>query len=159
MGWFEDLMEAFAHALVGYPTTAPTPLIVEEVTDALQGPKDAAPEHKMKPIILTATAAVLGGVALAPFVYRAYSRPRRGKRSKDHDRMALAVDDASNRAVTLLAALLPAVGLPIAYLGIQELETRGVISKGLGDSVQGLIAAGAVAPAIGGIASIAAKVK
>ena len=159
MGWLDDLFEAIGKAVVGYPVTAPTPIILEEVGGALKGPADPSDEHKSKPVILGATAAVLGGVALAPFVYRAYSRPRRGKRAKQAQELALAVDDASNRAVTLLAALLPAVGLPIAYLGVQELEARGVISKGLGDSVQTLIAAGAVAPAIGGVASLAASVK
>ena len=127
-----------------------------------EGPYAAAdpdPEHKTKPIFLLGTAAVLGGIAAAPLLYKAYTSRSRGKKAKRAAEIGQEVETASNRAVMLAASLMPAIGLPVAYLGIQELEARGVISKGLGDSVQTLIAAGAVAPAIGGITGLISKVK
>ena len=120
---------------------------------------DPDPEHKAKPVFILGTAAVLGGMVAAPLLYKAYTSRLRGKKAKRAAVLGAEVETASNRAVMVAASLLPALGLPIAYIGIQELEARGTISKGLGDSVQALIAAGAVAPAIGGITGLISKVK
>lgn len=98
-------------------------------------------------------------LAAAPTLYRAFTKPRKGKKAKDRDAMAQSLDDASMRATTLAAAMLPAAGLPIAYITVQALEAKGVLSKALGDAVQTLIAAGAVAPAIGGMGDLLKAVK
>jgi hypothetical protein len=104
--------------------------------------------------------AVVGiGVTCAPVAYKAFLRPRRGKRSKEASDIGESLDFASSRATTLLAALLPAAGLPIAYITVQALEKKNIITSGLGNAVQSLIAAGAVAPAIGGIGDLVKAVK
>jgi len=121
------------------------------------GAVDASSEMKVKPMFLGPTAVVLGGVALAPFIYKAYSSRLRGKRAKRASELGEAIESSANRATAVLAALIPAVGIPIAYIGVQELEARGVISKGLGDAVQGLMAAGVVAPAVGAVGSFMPK--
>lgn len=102
----------------------------------------------------------LGGttiaLAAAPFIYQAFVGPTRGKRGKKASEYADRLENASSRATTLAAALLPAAALPITYITVQALEDR-IIPKGVGDSVQGLITAGMVAPAIGAITGLAAK--
>ena len=88
----------------------------------------------------------------APVVYIAYKGRKRGKKARTaNEATYLALEGASNRATSLLAGLAPAFAVPIAYIGVQELENKGIITKDLGNAVQGLMTAGVVAPAIGNI--------
>ena len=94
------------------------------------------------------------GLAAAPVLYTLSKSRKRGKKARTDlgdDYTFLALEGASNRSVSLLAAVAPAFALPIAYLGIEDLEQRGIIGGEIGDRVQALIAAGAVAPAIGSV--------
>ena len=94
------------------------------------------------------------GLAAAPVIYALSKGRKRGKKGRmdlGDDYAFLALEGASNRSVSLLAAVAPAFALPIAYLGIEDLEQRGIIGGEIGDRVQALIAAGAVAPAIGSV--------
>ena len=102
-------------------------------------------------------AAILGGILLAPVVYRAANAPRKGKRGQRQEEIASALDSSSNRAVSLLAAIGPAIAFPAAYITVQGLENRGVISKGLGDDVQTLMATLAGGQAASGIINAVAK--
>ena len=94
------------------------------------------------------------GLAAAPVLYAYSKRKGKGKKARSDlgdDYTFLALEGASNRSVSLVAAVAPAFALPIAYLGIEDLEQRGIIGGEIGDRVQALIAAGAVAPAIGSV--------
>ena len=94
------------------------------------------------------------GVAAAPAIYAAYNAQKGPKkRSSDitSDGMFLALEGASNRATSLLAGILPAFAFPIAYIGIEELEEKRIISGALGDDVQALMTAGVLAPAVGNV--------
>ena len=98
-------------------------------------------------IILTVAAAAPVGYAL----YNARKRPKKRVKDLSQDGTYLALEGASNRATSLLAGLLPAFALPIAYIGVEELEQKHIITGALGDRVQTLMAAGVVAPAVGNI--------
>ena len=147
MSWITDLL-TFSPA---WNTTQAFTNANDTVTD---------PVTRAKAIyFLLGEAAILGGIAAAPTLYKAL-RKTRGKGSRRGKRDAEVSDSlegASHRATTILAALAPAIGLPLAYITVQQLENANVITKGLGDGVQTMIAAGAVAPAIGGVASLIGK--
>jgi len=102
-------------------------------------------------------AAILGGIVAAPFVYRAALGSRKGKRAKADDKLLAELDMSSNRATTLLAALGPAVVFPLTYITVQKMEGAQIISKGLGDAVQSLMTAMAVAPVAGAAVNLVSK--
>jgi len=102
-------------------------------------------------------AAILTGIVAAPALYRYATGRSRGKRAKRDAAVAAELDNASNRAVTLLAALGPAVAFPLTYITIQKMEGAKIISKGLGDGVQGLMTAMAVAPVAGAAVNLVSK--
>ena len=136
----EVTKQLIGYELTGVPVTPPT-------DQSGQGDSKA-----VTPGFLTICAA-LGLVATsAPALYIAYKGRKRGKKARTaNEATYLALEGASNRATSLLAGLAPAFAVPIAYIGVQELENKGVITKSLGDAVQGLMTAGVVAPAIGNI--------
>ena len=105
----------------------------------------------VRPGFLTLCMALGVAATAAPVVYIAYKGRKRGKKGKANEATYLALEGASNRATSLLAGLAPAFAVPIAYIGVQELENKGIITKDLGNAVQGLMTAGVVAPAIGNI--------
>ena len=104
-------------------------------------------------------AAELGSIVAAPALYAAYTARRKGKRKKRDDRILTELNDSSNRAVGLLASIGPAIGFPMAYMTVQCLETRGVISKGLGNTVQTLMAGAVVGQAASSITGLIGAVK
>jgi len=104
-------------------------------------------------------AAILGSIVAAPALYAAYTAPRKGKRKKRDDRILTELNDSSNRAVGLLASIGPAIGFPMAYMSIQGLEARGVISKGLGNTIQTLMAGAVVGQAASSITGLIGAVK
>lgn len=163
MGWLEALLTAvspvYAAATGRLSFFSPLLGMAEDLDGALGGGGDEKDRIAVADRWFTTLAVGGLGIASAPVLYKAFATPKKGKRRKDHDSMVESIDDASRRATTLLAALLPAIGLPIAYISVQALEEKKVIDKSLGDAVQTLIAAGAAAPAIGGVASLMAKVK
>ena len=106
---------------------------------------------------LKALAGVGVTVVAAPLIYEAYRSSLRGKRAKEASLVTEGLESASARAVTLAAACLPAFGLPIAYITVQALEKEGYITEGLGNAVQTMLAAGAVAPALGGLGNLMAS--
>ena len=105
----------------------------------------------VKPGFLSICMALGIAATAAPVIYIAYKGRKRGKKGKANEATYLALEGASNRATSLLAGLAPAFAVPIAYIGVQELENKGIITKDLGNAVQGLMTAGVVAPAIGNI--------
>ena len=137
---------------IGEPTVAQIkPVAAAEPSD----------EKLIRKDFLLYEALVLGGIVGAPVIYRAAMGYRRGKKKKVNENMALALEGSSARATALLAALGPAIGFPMAYMTVQCLEARGVISKGLGDSMQTLMAAaatGQAASGVGGLISSLTKV-
>jgi len=102
---------------------------------------------------LAAEALLLGGIVAAPAAY-ALLAPRKGKRAKAYGETTPLVNDASNRAVALLAAFGPAIALPAAYITVQKMEGAGLISKGLGDGAQGLMTAMATGGLLGTVAKL-----
>jgi len=100
---------------------------------------------------------LLGGMAAvvcAPIAYNAFFRPKKGKRAKDGDNVAQSLDLASSRATTLITAFAPVVALPVAYIAVDELENRKIISGALGDDVQLLMTAMASGSLLSGVAGI-----
>ena len=117
-----------------------------------------APQGHASTVWLYGLAGAGLAIAAAPVVYSAYRASLRGKKARKAVDIGPSLEYASNRATTILAAMAPAIGMPIAYITIQALEDKGIIEKGLGDAVQTMIAAGVAAPAIGGALGLAAKV-
>jgi len=171
MSWIQDFIDWAtgsgssygANALPSYPgdtglvsdpmAAAPPPIPPGETeTDT----STRAGELAAKKFLYT-EAAILGGICAAPALYRYATARSKGKRAKRDALMALELDNASNRAVTLLAALGPAVVFPATYITIQKMERAKIISKGLGDAVQSLMTAMAVAPVAGAAVNLASK--
>ena len=140
-----------------------TPLGVFDVTikdpvDDGSTPEDVASARKF----LLAEAALLGGVVAAPAMYalyRAASKPAKGKKRAAADTMSLELSHASTRATTLLSAFGPAFAIPATYITVQGLENAKYITKGLGDAVQALLTASAAAGLVGGVAGVITGLK
>jgi hypothetical protein len=154
VNWINLLFSPFGlvEEVIGEPVLTPSmpaesPSTPEEISDS----KARATRF------LLAEGAILAGAVALPAAYIAYKGQKKGKKAKraaKDDKMLLAMNDASNRAVSLLAAIGPAVLLPVSYITVQKLEDAGVITKGLGDATQTLMtvaAAGQVASGIGSI--------
>ena len=109
--------------------------------------KGGQPSNLFLPLVLGG----LASIAAAPLLYRAVA----GKRGKDNAEAVRMVDNASNRAVSLIGAFAPLVALPMTYIAVDELENRRIISGPLGDSVQVLISAMAGGQLVSGLATIA----
>lgn len=121
---------------------------------SVTNPVPSDTEQGIRKDFLMWEAVVLGGMIAAPVIYRAYAGSKKGKRARMNEDMAIALDNASARSVALLASIGPAIGFPMAYMSVQCLEDRGVITKGLGNTVQSLMAvaaAGQAASAVGGL--------
>jgi len=133
------------------------------IPEAIQTDIDTPPLTPDEPWIrkdfLFWEAAVLGSIVAAPALYAAYTARRKGKRKKRDEKILVELNDASNRSVALLASIGPAIGFPIAYMTIQGLEARGVISKGLGNTVQTLMAGAVVGQAASSITGLIGAVK
>ena len=117
-------------------------------------PSDTSGQGDSKAVIpgFLALCAAIGVTATAaPAIYIALKGRKRGKKGKANEATYLALEGASNRVTSLLAGLAPAFAMPIAYIGVQELENKGIITKDLGNAVQSLMVAGVVAPAIGNV--------
>jgi len=83
------------------------------------------------------------------------------KRSKAYtfnEQTAASLDAASVNATRVLASLAPAMGLPIAYIGVQMMEDHGMITKGLGDAAQTLLTVSASGQLIQGVGSLAGAI-
>ena len=161
MGILDDIAQALKD-LVSSKGMSPTGY-TDPLTEASPAPFNPytgeiiTPSAKGTPTggtFLLKTAIALGAISAAPAIYALYNQRRTKKhRVKDitEDGMFLALEGASNRATSLIAGILPAFALPIAYIGVEELEERAIISGPLGDDVQTLMAAGVIAPAVGNV--------
>jgi hypothetical protein len=150
-------------------TGAPTPETVQKNLEAglapgtdLYWPEGIKPvDNESKDVWAAGWLRVMFGIPVAilgaPIAYKAITSGYKGKRAQKASEVGESLENASTRAVTLASAYLPAFGLPVAYITVQAMEKKGYITKGLGDAVQSLIAAGAVAPAIGGVLQFASK--
>ena len=100
---------------------------------------------------------LLGGMALvaaAPTVYRVATSKAKGKQAAVADKVAKSLDDSSERATSLIRTFLPIIALPATYIAIDELENRKIISGGLGDATQTLIATMAAGDIVSGLSGI-----
>jgi hypothetical protein len=103
---------------------------------------------------------LLGGMALvayAPVAYKAYASGSRGRRRKGVQDTVVALDAASSRATAMITAFAPIVAMPAAYIAVDELENREIISGPLGDDVQVLIAAMASGQLVSGLLGLVTK--
>ena len=83
---------------------------------------------------------------------------KRSKASTFNEQTATSLDAASVNATRVLASLAPAMGLPIAYIGVQMMEDHGMITKGLGDAAQTLLTVSASGQLIQGVGSLAGAI-
>ena len=83
---------------------------------------------------------------------------KRSKASTFNEQTAASLDAASVNATRVLASLAPAMGLPIAYIGVQMMEDHGMITKGLGDAAQTLLTVSASGQLIQGVGSLAGAI-
>jgi len=83
---------------------------------------------------------------------------KRAKASTFNEQTAASLDAASVNATRVLASLAPAMGLPIAYIGVQMMEDHGMITKGLGDAAQTLLTVSASGQLIQGVGSLAGAI-
>jgi len=151
MAWYDFLWPFYQTSAITEAVTG-TPILPPSITGKY--PVDESGQGDTKAVVpgfLSICMALGIAATSAPVIYIAYKGRKRGKKGKANEATYLALEGASNRATSLLAGLAPAFAMPIAYIGVQELENKGVITKDLGDAVQGLMVAGVVAPAIGNV--------
>lgn len=89
--------------------------------------------------VLFGTAAVIGGVAAAPVLYKAATASYKGKKKKRAEYIGMELNASADRAAMMIKAIAPVFAFPIAYIGVEELENTGYISGPLGDRVQTLL--------------------
>lgn len=109
--------------------------------------------------LATLTAAMVGVVA-APAIYAAYLGSSKKRKKKLTDKQIIqgkAIENASAQAtgVLMTAIAAPAIAAASAYILVQKLEDGRLITKGLGDAAQALLAVAAAGPAIQGVGQIA----
>jgi len=137
-----QLQEGWSPSLTADESKPPAP-------DYDNGDDKAAAKRTIRNLGLL-TVAVLA----APALYIAYTGQKRGKNAKqgiEGDKAFLALEGASNRAVSLASALAPVAAFPASYIGVQLLEDAGYIRKGTGDAVQTIMTGAVIGPAIGNI--------
>ena len=156
--WFDDIIYFLTHGATP-PSTSPyytppgTPSVPGVSYPAPSVEYEAEPDFAAKRLLLF-EAGVLGAIVAAPALYAAYNARKGPKKRQTNilgDGTYLGLEGASNRAVSLLAALAPAFALPLTYITVQALEDCKYIRSGVGNTVQTVIVGGALAPAVGNI--------
>ncbi len=143
-----DALRKLANFTLGqFVGVVPPTTVLAAQTEVIRSTEE---EKLVRSDFLVYEAAILGGIVAAPLIYRAAVGRKKGKKGKVNAEMAKDFDDASNRAVALLSVLGPAFAFPTAYITVQGLENRGIITKKLGNDVQMLLTAAAAGPAISG---------
>ena len=168
MGLFEDLLTApldFVNSLIrGVEIASGTdiPILDKAPSTVDDEPTDRqiAKARRDLAIMLAAPFLLVPAVPAAYALYKGRKRPSKRRTAESEERIGVALENASNASSTLIQTALaaPVVAAAYTYIAVQKAETGKLISKGLGDAVQTLLAAGAVAPAIGGIIGGIAKV-
>ena len=99
---------------------------------------------------------VILGAAAMPALYALSLRKKR-KLKPGEERLGVALENASNALGTLTATAIaaPVVAAGLTYITVQKMEDAELVTKGLGDAVQTLLAVSAAGPAIAGITNAA----
>ena len=164
MGIFDTLASLAGSALgLEYdifmaPYTAGKPL--DDFLDIAPETPDAATDKQVLAARRDLVVMLAAPFLLVPAIPAAYAlasgkASRKGKRAADQERIGIALENASTASSTLIQTALaaPVVAAAYTYIAVQKAETGKLISKGLGDAVQTLLAVSASGPAIQGITS------
>ena len=144
MTWLDDLHNWLTHETLGVPVPEPPPGV------------DTVETRRRTRIQLILAAIAVGGIVAAPAVY-SYSLRRRKRLTESDIRTGQTLEQASAAmtSVGMVALASPPIAAGLTYIGIQKMEDAGVISRSLGNAVQGLMTVAAAGPVIQGVGQLA----
>ena len=165
MGWY-DIVEAWLSLAVGTAEKTTGLDIPWSPTGELVGGAPATIEdsptnrqvltaRRDLAIMLAVPFVVIPAVPVIYAALQGRKRPKNARTAQKQEMVGVALENASNASSTLLQTALaaPVVAAAYTYIAVQKAETGKIISKGLGDAVQTLLAVSAAGPAIQGITS------